>query len=328
MVENPIIQELIRSQFFHLLSILVCIGVMVWVFVKYYHVQNKESDSDVKLRVVNTFYISGILLFIIIELVTAICMGNSHHADILSFVSFASTISSLVMSVVAIIFTIVYHNSGEGHYLKLDATSDKVQGALTVFETKASDLDKSVDRFQSVSDDLAEKMGSIMDEIRDLKDKTDKLHNKTDKLLENDHASQEGGKEANKVDDKVVSRFVEAGSFSGNLALYACALARETGRHFSVKEIAYSEKDSVYQFGYLIASASLGIVNGRLNFKESCTITDVYPRLKELLIKALKDYIEKRRPKEKKEKAQARLDTVESLFLKDSSPDDSDSSAA
>lgn len=323
MVGNSIIQELIRSHFFHLLSILVCIGVVAWLLVKYYNVRNKEADADVKLLRTNTFYISGILVFVIIELVTAICMGNAHHADILSFVSFAATLSSLIMSVVAIIFTIVYSNRGEDHYMRLDTASDKVQGALAVFETKASDLDKSVDRFQTVSDDLVEQMGFIMDEIRDLKDKTDKLHDKTDKLLENDHAHQDSGSVANTVDTKVVSRFVRTGSFSGNLALYACALAKETGRPLSVKGIASSEKDSVYKYGYLIASASLGIVNGELSYDEDSTITDVYPKLKELLIPKLKSNIEKRAPKEKKEKAQAMLDKIEALFPKGSSPDNS-----
>lgn len=62
------------------------------------------------------YYISGLLIFIIIELITYVCVNNDNTDQIVGYISFASTISSLFLSVVAIIYAIVSNNQGEAQY--------------------------------------------------------------------------------------------------------------------------------------------------------------------------------------------------------------------
>lgn len=64
------------------------------------------------------YYISGLLIFIIIELITYVCVNNNNTDQIVDYISFASTISSLFLSVVAIIYAIVSNNQGEAQYQK------------------------------------------------------------------------------------------------------------------------------------------------------------------------------------------------------------------
>ena len=99
-----------NTQTVQLICMLVCVAVVVCFYIRQYSRGADIQDKDGKLQMLHTFYISGILVFIIVELVTGLCMGNAHHSDILSYVSFAATLSSLIMSVVAIIFTIVTSN--------------------------------------------------------------------------------------------------------------------------------------------------------------------------------------------------------------------------
>lgn len=92
-----------NSNVIQLISMLLCIAVVVCFFIFNYNRGVDVQDSKAKVQKLHLFYISGILVFIIIELATGLCMGNAKHDDILSYVNFAATLSSLIMSVVAII---------------------------------------------------------------------------------------------------------------------------------------------------------------------------------------------------------------------------------
>ncbi len=159
-----IIQQLIQTRLFHLISMLLCICVIVWLLVQHYFRSERENQKD-RVRLLNTLYISGILAFIIIELVTSLCMENTKYADILSFVSFAATLSSLILSVVAIIFTIVFSNRGEMQYQKLDKVSDEVKASLSSFTEKTESIDSSVDRFRDLTNSLSEQIHDVYDKL-------------------------------------------------------------------------------------------------------------------------------------------------------------------
>lgn len=310
MIENTIIQDLIQSQLFHLISMLLCIGVVVWLFVRHYGSQSESSDAEKKLHLVNTLYISGILVFILIELVTAICMGNTHHADILSFVSFASTISSLILSVIAIIFTIVSSKRGEDQYRKIDSASDEVTKALRQFSNKTSDIDESVGRFSAISEDLTDNMNAILAQLKELQNKTDILVNSQTA----GQANVEGAIRQKGVDGKeLVQRFISVGSFSGNLALYACILANEKKVSFPIRSITNTDDDATYKFGYLIAAGALGIIEGQVSPSE-CSITSYFPGMKEMVVEACHSFMDKAERREFKNADQNAWDMVVNYF--------------
>lgn len=308
-----VIQQLIQSQLFHLISMLICIGVIVWLFVRHYF-QKEQEPGEGKIRHLNTLYISGILTFIIIELVTAICMDNTRHAEILSFVSFAATLSSLILSVVAIIFTIVSGNRGELQYQKLDKVSDEVKVSLASFTDKTVSLDESIERFQSLANALTNQIHEVYEKLSSLEEPIYQLKEQIlspDSYVK-DNKKKDGGKEDSF--SQHVSGFISKGSFSGNLALYACVLSKEKGRAFSMSEIRENDDDEAYKFGYIIASSAMGMIATKVQDQRRIEVVNCFDGLKEMLEQALDAFVDSSPDTNSKRANQARINGIKSIF--------------
>lgn len=308
-----VISQLIQSQLFHLISMLICIGVVVWLLVRHY-THNAPGSIDNRIRFLNTIYISGILLFIVIELITAICMENTRHADIMSFVSFAATLSSLILSIVAIIFTIVYSNRGASQYQKLDKVSDDVKESLIKFTEKTQSLDGTIARFNSVAEDLSGHINDIYDKLSGMEVPIKEMR---DQMLASDGVSKDSKTKDGKAEDTFQARvntFISQGSFSGNLALYACVLSKEKNRQFSMSQIRENDDDEAYKFGYIIAASAMGIVNASVIGIRIIQVKDYYPELKELLEKALNAFIDNSDIDTVKQSNIARLNSIKKVF--------------
>lgn len=308
-----VISQLIQSQLFHLISMLICIGVVVWLLVRHY-THNESGSVDNRIRFLNTLYISGILLFIVIELVTAICMENTRHADIMSFVSFAATLSSLILSIVAIIFTIVYSNRGESQYQKLDKVSDDVKASLLSFTEKTQSLDGTLARFKSVAEDLSGHINDIYEKLNGMETPILEIR---EQVLTSDGVNKDSKTKDGKVEDTFQTRvntFISQGSFSGNLALFACVLSKENNRQFSMSQIRENDDDEAYKFGYIIASSAMGVINATVTGMRIIQVKDCLPELKELLEKALTAFIDNSGGESAKQANIARLNSIRKVF--------------
>ena len=120
------------SPSFNLLSILVAIVAIVFIGLKY--------GTSLKDKRLHLGYICGICIFLIVELATYICIQSDHSVEIVSYISFASTLSSLILSVVAIIYAIVSNNKGEVQYGKIDTASSKITDSVSEFSKKSEEL--------------------------------------------------------------------------------------------------------------------------------------------------------------------------------------------
>lgn len=306
--------DIIYSNWLHLVSMLLCIAVVACVFIRYYAKGKDIDDSDKKVQKLHTFYISGILVFIIIELVTGLCMRQGNSSEILSYVSFAATLSSLIMSIVAIIFTIVFSSRGDEQYKKIDRASDRVSESLSEFSKRTYDIDNSVSLFKEASDSLTKKMEAILSELRDVRSITEEIKDTTSNYKV-DSDSESGGfswDTDGKKSKKVLDTFISSGSFSGNCALYACVLSKEKEKHFSLTDITDGTPNDIsYRYGYLVAASALGIIDGDID-REDCIIKYYYHPIKQLLeddieryINSSKNYIDKRR---------AQFNSIKTLF--------------
>lgn len=310
---TSIVDELVNSQFFHLVSMLLCILIIVCVFVRYYK-SNQEVLSDRKIQILHTLYISGILIFIIIELVTAVCVNNSRHAEIMSFVSFAATLSSLIMSIVAIIFTIVSSRQGEEQYKKIDNASDKVTDALGKFTEKTKDLDSSVSIFQSRSESLTEQMTVILSKLGTIESITMEVKEQLPYQMKEGKNEGFVGDDPSKVDiQQLVNRIVSVGSYVGNLALYACVLSKEKARSFNVSEITKISDNVPYMYGYIILATAIGIIDTKPVNNRQIEVIGYYKGLKELLDTALQHFINNSDIKERVIHEES-LDLIKRLF--------------
>lgn len=268
-----IIDKLINSGILTLSVVLLAIVAIIFLFLKY-----RQNDEKGKVHI---YYISGLLTFIIIELITYVCVNNNNTDQIVGYISFASTISSLFLSVVAIIYAIVSNNQGEAQYQKIDGASDRIS--------------ISVDKFSLMSESLSGSIDSILsklDEIKVISSETkNAVSQNSQKRIDSDSAPVEIDEKDHKLMQMLVKRYVNVGSFYGNIVLLACILSNETKLRFKTSDIIPGSSD--YLYGYIIASTALGVVTTHVD--DNYIIVDsVSPfLLKEMLLKDIKEYIEK-----------------------------------
>lgn len=265
--------KLINSGILTLSVVLLAIVAIIFLFLKY-----RQNDEKGKVHI---YYISGLLIFIIIELITYVCVNNNNTDQIVDYISFASTISSLFLSVVAIIYAIVSNNQGEAQYQKIDGASDRIS--------------ISVDKFSLMSESLSGSIDSILsklDEIKVISSETkNAVSQNSQKRIDSDSAPVEIDEKDHKLMQMLVKRYVNVGSFYGNIVLLACILSNETKLRFKTSDIIPGSSD--YLYGYIIASTALGVVTTHVD--DNYIIVDsVSPfLLKEMLLKDIKEYIEK-----------------------------------
>ena len=303
----------IDSQVVQLFCMLLFITIVSCFFIYHYSKGKDISDPDAKIQRLHTFYIAGILVFLVIELITSICMGNSGRDEILRYVSFAATVSSLIMSVVAIIFTIVYSSRGDEQYKKIDNASDKVSNSLIEFTKRTQDIDSTVSLFKETSDLLTGKMEAIISELKDVKSMTEEIKDTTQSNQANSESGDFSWDTEGKKHKNVLEQFIYSGSFNGNCALYACVLSKDSGKRFSMSDIPDGNPNAVnYRYGYIIAASALGLIDGEIN-RDDCLIKYYYPPIKELLEEDLKQSINKSNT----EIRQSRFDAIKAFFGRD-----------
>lgn len=260
---------ILNSDILKLFVVLLAIVAIVFLFLKY----RKKNDED---RSIHIYYISGLCVFIILELITYICVNNNDSEEIIKYVSFGSTISSLLLSVVAIIYAIVSNNKGEAQYQKIDQASDRIS--------------ISVDRFSSLSENLSGNITSILAKLDELK----VISNETKNAITEGNQQKPNTMSVGTLNtDKLIEGFIVSGSFSGNLSLLACVYSKDTGKHFRTVDI--SDTNAAYCFGYIIASTAFGIITTH-NENDIIIVDNCYPAIKEKLIENIKKYMRESNP--------------------------------
>lgn len=255
-------EAILNSDILKLFVVLLAIIAIVFLFLKY-----RKDDERPKIHM---YYISGLCIFIILELVTYICVNNNNAIDIVSYISFASTLSSLFLSVVAIIYAIVSNNKGEAQYQKIDRASDRIS--------------ISVDRFSTLSENLSGNISSILaklDEIKSISDETNKAINQSN---QQNHPDQTAA-----LVDTIIDGYIKGGSFFGNLSLLACVYSKEKGQPFTTTQLI--PDFSAYVYGYIIASSALQIIRTHV-VNDHFVVDTVNSTLKEKLITNINNYID------------------------------------
>ena len=274
-----IFDKLIDSGILTLTVVLLSIIAIIFLVLKYH-----KNDGNGKIHV---YYISGLLVLLIVELVTYICVNDENSTQIVNYISFASTISSLFLSVVAIIYAIVSNNKGEAQYAKIDKASDRIT--------------TSVDKFSSMSDNLSQKIMYIISELEEVKKITNDNKNIFDNYIKQQNneshiniLSTQAAEKFNgnispaQLIENIVDGYISAGSYFGNIGLLACVFSYKKNRPFSTDEINIDFPK--YFYAYIIASTALGIVSTRFE-DGKFVVSGVLPILEGKLIKNIENFI-------------------------------------
>lgn len=250
--------------------------VIIWLFLHYSKNYEKEKP---KTRIL---YISGYLLLIIIGLIEYICLGlNGNNDEIINYISFGSTLSSLVMSVVAIIFTIVSGRNNEEQLGKISQATKELQQTAS-----------SIDRFREISDKLNVRIDEINNKLSVIHQESQAIHEGIDNV-KNDITRQSinafiSTKDLNtEINKKIVNEednieelphenpdksnhdlsidlesFYTSISYSGAIILLACVYAKNAQKQFNTKLMGswFMGENLAYMLGFLIATSAIGLV--------------------------------------------------------------------
>lgn len=250
-------QLLLQSGLLQLFVMGVALIAIVALFLK-----SKIDENSYKLHLL---YVSGILVFVIIELVSYICIGNGENSDsIVSYVSFASTLSSLILSVVAIIYTIVSNQKGNEVFHKISDKAEAINGVS--------------DRLCKIVDNLDNKLNRFENELHVIHDITNDT-NDAIKGISNAAASN-GLSEGSLSIDDVLSQLIQTGSVLGNAALLACCYSFKKCKGLDLKVLF--ENNEEYVYGYIIVVSCLSFIT--VEIKDNIvSVSYVYEKLEEQL---------------------------------------------
>ncbi len=264
--------EFLNSDVCKLFVVLLAIVAIIKLFL------SAKCNADSKTLKIHICYISGICVFIIIELTTYICVHHGYQSDIVDYVSFASTLSSLLLSVVAIIYAIVSNNKGDVQYKKIDSASDRISS--------------SVDKFSQTSQNLSAKIDSIitrLEELKTISTETKSAINNNNQTNIEKSAESNLSEQSTTIDrDNLIDSYIKQGSFSGNLAILACVYAYEQGKILPLEQLF--GKNALYCCGYIIATSVLGIISTHLS-GDVVVVHNAPFNIKSKLIECVENYI-------------------------------------
>ena len=278
-------------QLFFCLVAIVCIA---WLVMKYLTPKCKESEAKSNVHI---YYLVGIGSLLIIELVTYILTGVGEVSRvILDQISFASTISSILLSVIAIIYSIVSGSTGANLYVKTEEVSKQIGDTLSDLR----DLSTTVEKLEKIPDDIEKHLRELkeqMQRMEEISKQTSQQLNqevtpKIDRLLSKEVGGLVNGgdssgardlKDPSKERETIFRHYISQSSFYGGLVLLGCCYAGKKKGKIDLKEmtskILGEESISIlwYLLGYAIASSALGILDVEFEMeKMELQVKEVY----------------------------------------------------
>lgn len=246
-----------------IILMIICATIIALVsIVCDYLFESKTSDiSDCfmskKIIKVHRNYIAGFLGFAVIMLITG-KYGGPDNA-IFTYLSFGSTITSLVLSVLAIFVTVQSSSDIYKQFGTINKVSTQIESTLT-------NLKKAENNLEKTSTDISCQMNSIVDEIGK---RLDARMQKTEDTL-SEQIQKQNITLQNTSNDKAKNinpdSFIKRIPYNGLLAIYACLRGVETGKIFNLSSLFKGNEK--YQLGVVMATFAAGYINGTVHSSE------------------------------------------------------------
>lgn len=251
-----------------IIFMIICATIIALVAIICDHLFEKRSSESSenlmskKIVKIHRNYIAGFLGFAIIMLLTA-QYGGPDNA-IFEYLSFGSTITSLVLSILAIFVTVQSSSDLYKQFTRIDNATDtiknvstQIDGTLVALKTTESNLQETAKTISSQLDNIVEQIDDrFRTHMKETEDNISKQFvasmNNTSTINEQDVIQNQ---EAN---DKLKRNFISITSANGLLILYACTLSIEQKKMFELSNLF--KGNEAYTFGFLIASISTAIV--------------------------------------------------------------------
>lgn len=260
-----------------LISILIAIIVLFNIGVK-----NKPTGSLNKS--LHLWYICGIAVFIVIELVTCIIVGNVEAVNIMNYISFAATLASLILSVLAIFMTVLSGESMNKLRDSMMGLKDVPSKVETALKSTIEGMGQSTKELKLATKENNETTKKLNDLINTKIEEIEKhilskleLHQKAmlktidDKIITNNNTTVD----SHKLSPEIIKTFLSGTSNASISLLYIinkyCEKVMEfKGKQPVVKlaELAYAinggkndDRFGMYLFACLVILSSFGLLD-------------------------------------------------------------------
>jgi hypothetical protein len=244
--------------------------------------KKKMIMEKFKIFKIHITYIIGLLILSILGLIT---VKWYNIPDLVDYITFALTLSTLVLSVLAIIYTLFSNN--------------RFSESIGVMNNISKEILDSSKKLGAITDDLSIKIEEIPEHLKSVEEKTERTH----QLLESWRDKEEviieevKTKEENSI-NCLVDNFLAYSSFNGRCLLYACLLSYKQKKSFIIKDFL----DSVdYSYGYFVASSAMELFDYSIT-ENVISITKMNPELekkiKDVIYEKAKSRDEKKTPED------------------------------
>lgn len=261
--------------------LIVCATLTAIVAIVFDHLSHRQCNNSTenllshKITKLHRNYIAGILGVAILFLLTSEYGGPNN--GIFEYLSFGATITSLVLSILAIFVTVQSSSDLYKQFAKMDdatntitSVSKKIQDTLTKISQAESELDKT-------SKNINEQIDKIVDEIdkrvkvniqgteQRLTEKFQEIGKQNDAgvpdVRQKNHPTTSSAE--NKWFAEWIQKYIKIMSYNGLLLLYACSLSNRKKKMFNLTELFPDNEQYVY--GILISAISSGFLTADVN---------------------------------------------------------------
>lgn len=218
---------------------------------------NADCTLSKKIIRLHRNYIAGMLGFAIIMLFTS-KYGGPNNA-LFEYISFGSTITSFVLSVLAIFVTVQSSSDLYKQFTRIDNATDTINNASAKIDGTLVALKEAETKLTSTSSSISFQLEEFVDRIDEkIKTRMKETENNISKQLAQSQntvtQAQTTFSETAHTADNNKQYFIEITSANGLMALYACTLSCEKSKMFELSQLF--KGNEFYSFGYLIAALS------------------------------------------------------------------------
>ena len=189
------------------------------------------------------------------------------NKELFNYLSFASTITSFVLSILAIFVTVQSSSDLYKQFARIEDATTTIKSLSETIKKDLPNISKAGEDIQKTSSKLSDKLDSVVDSLVEIFD--EKLENriaKTEdcitKQLESLNKSSDHIEQSINLSDETFSDalkyFLSFTSINGLLAIYACSLSKDAEKEdkkvFKLSQLF--EGNEAYIYGFLIATAS------------------------------------------------------------------------
>lgn len=259
-----------------------------------------DKDREIQKIKEYNYILWAVIALLSVTLVNIFAQKTCGDQTFINQVSFASTISSIILSVIAIIMTFVSNDTINSLLHKVRDLYDNIKDVPTEIKKTSEDLNNSVTQLNSLESKLNELPSSIKTNIDELKllldnaiEKIDGIDKKTESFDELFKKGSENSiKDSNNLllKDEYLELLINRISEASALSVYICISAFEKAVSFNLDNITETMKirrNLGYITGVINIFKSMGLIELTQDVNFTIMITKVDERMIPLIKKKL-----------------------------------------